>query len=106
MSKRKKVPPDLRRQVLEHQKYKCAICKRLFRKMKVRPKIHHINLSPEDNRLNNLIAVCPNCHDQIHQDKYKIRRKIKDKNGKPVVKVVTHTVTDRKEITIKVKKKK
>jgi 5-methylcytosine-specific restriction endonuclease McrA len=105
MSKRKKVTPILRNQVLERQKYECDMCKKLFREMKVRPKFHHKNLHPEDNRPENIIAVCPNCHDRIHQDTYKVRAKTIDKNGKPVVKVVTKVVDDRKEITINVKKK-
>ncbi|WP_442911560.1 HNH endonuclease [Lachnospira sp.] len=28
--------------------------------------LHHINGDREDNRLENLIMLCPNCHSQTH----------------------------------------
>lgn len=31
--------------------------------------LHHINGNNKDDRLENLILLCPNCHDQVHNGK-------------------------------------
>jgi hypothetical protein len=32
--------------------------------------IHHINMNRDDNKLNNLIALCHRCHEDAHSGKY------------------------------------
>ncbi len=32
--------------------------------------IHHIDMNNRNNRLNNLIALCPNCHQEAHKGKF------------------------------------
>jgi hypothetical protein len=32
--------------------------------------IHHINMNRNENRMYNLIALCPSCHDNAHSGKY------------------------------------
>jgi hypothetical protein len=35
-----------------------------------KPHVHHINQNNRDNSLANLIALCPNCHNDAHDGKY------------------------------------
>ena len=41
--------------------------------------LHHINGNHYDNRLENLILLCPNCHAQIHGYNKPKERKVKEK---------------------------
>ena len=45
----------------------------------ITPDIHHKNRNTEDNRLQNLILLCPNCHSQMHYNKDGSKKK-KDLN--------------------------
>jgi len=62
-SAREPLPLDRRRAILQRARYRCENpgCKQ-----NVRPHIHHIDLDNSDNNLRNLIALCPNCHQQAH----------------------------------------
>lgn len=54
---------------------KCQRCGKSLRGM--RPHIHHKNQNPSDNRKENLILLCPNCHSKLHraaEGKKKTRR--------------------------------
>ena len=73
--KRKPVRTSDRKHLLEFQKGKCWKCKKSFKQMGVRAILHHKNKNPKDNRIVNMVLVCPNCHDKIHQ-------KDKGKGGK------------------------
>ena len=73
--------------------------------MKVRKILHHKNLNPKDNRIVNLVLVCPNCHDKIHQKEKKVRVKKRDALGYTSYKVVKKT-TRKKTKKKKTKKKK
>jgi hypothetical protein len=42
-------------------------CERCHHRYDLSLHIHHKNEDPWDNRLSNLIAVCPNCHDHFHR---------------------------------------
>jgi len=37
----------------------------------VQSHIHHIDGNPKNNKLENLILLCPNCHSQFHMGKSK-----------------------------------
>lgn len=49
----------------ERARHYCEVCGMYFNHLH----IHHINEDPSDNRVENLLAVCPNCHDEIHNGK-------------------------------------
>lgn len=90
--KRKAVRGSDRTHLLEFQNGKCAKCKKSFKEMGVRKVVHHKNLNPKDNRIVNLMLVCPNCHDKIHQKEKKVRVKTTDAFGFPDYKVVKKIV--------------
>ncbi len=85
-----------RKALLKYQGGKCANCRKPFAKMRVRPILHHKNLNPKDNRLSNIILVCSNCHDRIHQ------------KAKKVVRVRTNALgfKERRVVKVGVRKKK
>ena len=101
--KRKSVRTSDRKHLLEFQKGKCAKCKKPFKTMRVRPHLHHKNLNPKDNRIVNMILICPNCHDKIHQSEKKVRKKVTGAFGFKEVRVVK--VKRTKRTKKKVKKK-
>lgn len=72
-AKRKSINQSLKTEILQDQKAKCANCPVKFFEDGVRPHFHHKNMNPKDNRKSNIIAVCPTCHDKIHQ---KLKKKI------------------------------
>ena len=107
--KRKPVRISDKKFLLEHQKGKCWKCKKSFKRMGVRPILHHKNLNPEDNRISNLVLICPNCHDKIHQKEKKVRKKVTGPLGLPeyrVVKVKTKTKKLKRKKTKKRKKRR
>ena len=87
---RKRVPvrKSDRKFLLKHQKGTCWRCKKSFKQMSVRPILHHKNLNPKDNRISNIILICPNCHDKIHQTYRKIRRVVRGPFGINKVRIV------------------
>ena len=101
--KRKSVRTSDRKHLLDYQNGKCGKCKKSFKKMGVRKIVHHKNLNPKDNRIINLILVCPNCHDKIHQKEKKVRVKTTNGFGFTDYKVVKKTI--RKKSTTPKKKR-
>ncbi|MDH7517314.1 MAG: HNH endonuclease [Candidatus Thermoplasmatota archaeon] len=66
--KRKSVKTSIKKEVIARQKYHCYKCKELL------PATYHIHhkksvSSGGSNRVSNLIALCPNCHADIHHKK-------------------------------------
>lgn len=63
---RRQVPSETRRQILHESGYRCAnpVCR-----MVLTINIHHLDQVSEggDNTLDNLLALCPNCHSLHHQ---------------------------------------
>lgn len=59
---RKSTPEKIKAEVLDEYNHRCAVCGG------DRPHLHHINENPADNRVENLLPLCPNCHlrDQHH----------------------------------------
>lgn len=107
--KRKPVRTSDRKHLLEFQKGKCWKCKKSFKQMGVRKILHHKNLNPKDNRITNLVLVCPNCHDKIHQKEKKVRVKTTDAFGFTeyrVVKKRTQKKPTKKRTTTKTRKTK
>ena len=66
--RRKPVPKTKRELLLLRQKGKCAGCRKSFKKMGVKPRLHHIGKS---NRIDALELLCPNCHSKAHEWKTK-----------------------------------
>lgn len=60
---RLKIPSALRRRVLIEARHRCAICRHAT------VHVHHIIPWSEckNHEYSNLIAICPNCHDQAHR---------------------------------------
>ena len=68
----------VRRWIKESQQYHCALCNRItWRGQPITLEIDHIDGDWENNRPENLRALCPNCHSQT--DTYKA----KNKKGRP-----------------------
>jgi hypothetical protein len=61
MAARPSIPKALRRAVEVEAGHRCAIptCRQ------IPTQIHHINENPADNRFENLIVLCPNCHQRV-----------------------------------------
>ena len=66
-SGREPLPSDLREHILKRAHYKCENpdCR-----AHIKPHIHHIDGDNSNNRLRNLIALCPNCHTSAHHGVY------------------------------------
>ncbi len=64
---REQIPQNLYVKIMHHANNRCQNpdCK-----YQGKPQIHHINQNNRDNRLWNLIALCPNCHTDAHRGKY------------------------------------
>jgi len=62
-SEREPISPENRSMILHRARYRCENpdCRQ-----DVRPHIHHIDFDNSNNRLSNLIALCPNHHQQAH----------------------------------------
>jgi len=107
--KRKRVSKGLRDLILKAQGGKCKRCGKSIRRKGVRPILHHKNLNPKDNRPSNLVVVCPDCHDKIHQKERKVRKKVISSWGVPeyrVVKIKNKTKKKTKKRKKKKRKKK
>lgn len=79
--RRKPVPKTKRELLLFKQKGKCAGCGKSFKRMGVKPRLHHIGKS---NRIDALELLCPNCHSKAH--KYKTRTTLWGEKERVVVK--------------------
>ncbi len=62
-SAREPLPQDTRTEVLKRAHSRCENESCNF---KDKPHIHHIDMDNSNNRLSNLIALCPNCHQKAH----------------------------------------
>jgi hypothetical protein len=103
--KRISVRTSDKKHLLDYQNGKCNRCKKSFKQMKVRPILHHKNLNPKDNRITNMILVCSNCHDKIHQKQQNVRVKTKDAFGYTTYKVVKRGVKKKSKKKIQRKRK-
>ncbi|MFC1955778.1 HNH endonuclease [Chloroflexota bacterium] len=56
-----------RNAVLRRAQYKCENERCNFQG---KPHIHHIDANNQNNKLGNLIALCPNCHQKAHDGKF------------------------------------
>ena len=64
---REPIPQNLYIKIMHHANNRC---KNPDCKYQGKPQIHHINQNNRDNRLWNLIALCPNCHTDAHDGRY------------------------------------
>ena len=62
-SEREPLPKDMRAEIMKRAHSQCENEQCNF---KGRPHIHHIDVKNSNNRLSNLIALCPNCHQKAH----------------------------------------
>jgi len=77
---RESIPKKVRDSLLDEYNHRCAVCGG------DRPHVHHIDETPSNNELQNLLPLCPNCHlrDQhnptrkIDIPKLRLFRKYKD----------------------------
>ncbi len=67
--------PQIKRywEEIERLNAKCNICKKTF----FTCHIHHINGDHSDNKKENLLPVCPTCHNKIHTKKQHFKRLLK-----------------------------
>lgn len=81
-NKRKSIPISIKREVVKRQHYKCAKCKK---ELPARYHIHHKKRVSDggSNKPSNLIAICANCHSNIHHKESvkKATKKIKKKKS-------------------------
>jgi phosphate/sulfate permease len=65
-SDREPIPNDIRTQVYKRSNHRCENpdCRHTF------IHIHHVDMNNSNNKLINLIALCPNCHQQAHDGKF------------------------------------
>lgn len=104
--KRTAVRTSDKKHLLDHQNGKCYRCKKSFKQMKVRAILHHKNLNPKDNRITNMVLVCPNCHDKIHQKQKKVRVRTTDALGFTTYKVVKKGVKKKSKAKKKTRRKR
>lgn len=78
--KRTAIPSGIKSEALKRSGGSCERCYQSLRGLKHH--IHHRNHKPSDNRLDNLIVLCPNCHSKEHYKKDGSTRKApKKKRG-------------------------
>lgn len=56
MTIRKSIPKNIKENVMTEYNHRCAICGG------DKPQVHHIDTNHENNEIQNLIPLCPNCH--------------------------------------------
>jgi len=72
VSKRKPIKHGTRTNILADSGAKCQKCGNPLKGLK--PHIHHKNGNPRDNKLSNLILLCPNCHSKLHRQMKPIKK--------------------------------
>ena len=81
--KRTRISKSIKDDVLTKQKYKCAGCGNL---LPARKHFHHKKPVSQGgkNTVSNIIALCPNCHSEIHHKESvrKANKKAKSSTGK------------------------
>jgi len=63
------IPYDIKGQLLLFTRYECCLCDAKIGG-KRESNTHHINGDPSDNRMENLILLCPNCHARADRGDY------------------------------------
>jgi len=58
------IPKEIRDYIIASVESICENCNTFFPYLEV----HHRNHDPSDNDLENLIALCPNCHVLLHKE--------------------------------------
>lgn len=61
---------DYRSKAFQIYKHECAVCK--WKEDEQILQVHHIDKNHENNDINNLIILCPNCHAKITFGRYKL----------------------------------
>ena len=92
---REPIPAKRKKEALEKAKSKCQYKRCKIKNNNIKLQFHHINMKNDDNRLSNIMVLCPNHHDLIHRKiKVKVekdilgreikRRVIKESKRKPI----------------------
>lgn len=87
------VPQEVRNKLLVYCKHECCVCNARIG----RNEIHHINGDPSDNREENLVPLCPNCHSQADDGLFKEKELLMYKEAK-IKKVGIKALLEQKEI--------
>lgn len=59
---RQSIQESMAKCILVESRFRCCICPEHRREVQ----IHHLNMDPSDNRYDNLVVVCCNCHADLH----------------------------------------
>lgn len=78
--KRKPISQTLKNEVMVRQEYKCYNCPII---LPAKKHFHHKNLDSSDNKVENIIALCPNCHYELHHKIELKKQELEKQNKKP-----------------------
>ncbi len=82
-----KIPKELRYYILERDNFRCRFCNKGGKTSDVILEVHHViwKYHGGSDRPDNLITVCPYCHDLIHYGRFTGRpltfSELKDRQG-------------------------
>lgn len=81
------------RRILEKQDYKCLICKiSEWNKKPIKLQIHHIDGNKNNNSVENLQFLCPNCHSQT--ENFTSKNSLKNKMNGNVLKITDEMIIE------------
>ena len=72
---REPISAPLKKKVLARAKNVCEHVGCRIKNSEIKLQMHHKNMNNDDNRLVNIIALCPNCHWLKHKNKKKISKR-------------------------------
>lgn len=74
----------IRKEILERDNFSCLLCKKNLKKFTRLLHIHHLDENPNNNKKDNLITLCKDCHlSKVHAVMFGF---IKDKENIPILK--------------------
>lgn len=67
--KKKRVPPSkgIKDQVIERSKGKCEWCRKDVIRLGLKPRFHHKDGNRSHTTLSNMMLLCNDCHDKVHE---------------------------------------
>lgn len=101
--RRPPVPQSIKTKVLQRSKGKCERCHKNVIGRGLKPRYHHKDGNPFHNTVSNVVMVCNDCHDKLHEYRKVTKR---DMLGFPITKRVLTTKKIKKKGRKKKRKKK